>query len=94
MAPKPGWTGLVLGWVSNPVLIHELDDSGGMSKVVVASLLCSKGFRRVLSFLPSFAFFLPLFLCGQTWVVWWQPAEPLVSLRLGPDVDGCVFFVV
>ena len=55
MAPKPGWTELVLGWASNPVLIHELEDSGGMSKVVVASLLCSEGFLRVLSFLPSFA---------------------------------------
>ena len=66
MAPKPVWTGLVLGWVSNPVLIHELEDSGGMSKVVVASLLCSEGFLQVLSFLPSFAFFLPLLLYGQT----------------------------
>ena len=61
MAPKPDWTELVLGWASNPVLIHELEDSGGMSEVVVASLLCSEGFLRVLSFLPSFAFFLPLY---------------------------------
>ena len=66
MAPKPGWTELVLGWASNPVLIQELEDSWGMSEVVVASLLCSKGFLRVLSFLPSFAFFLPLLLYGQT----------------------------